>query len=100
MTTKRCEDHEAAMGDLTMIGQFFHSFDVKWQGRVVAMPTSGWYLIELFDWLAGDATHRRLVRLEDMAGWIFYQSVEDMRFSYKHGAAIAAQRRAVGKASP
>jgi len=75
-----------------LVNQFFHSIDpvekkVHWQGVVVGNPEPGWYLIQLFEWLMGGPSNRALVRIEDMKGWLFYGSAEEMQFSYEHGVA-------------
>lgn len=79
----------AALSPASLVGSFFHSFDdadpkqVEWQGCVVAEPVPGVYLIENFSWFMGESTHQRLVRLEDMAGWVFYDTVEWMNNAYE-----------------
>lgn len=70
----------------SLVGSFFHS-DAKrgWQGAVVAEPRPGIYLVELFEWLAGSSASQHLVRIEDMAGWQFYDTAEWMTNTYDHG---------------
>jgi hypothetical protein len=70
----------------SLVGSFFHS-DAKrgWQGAVVAEPHPGVYLVELFEWIAGSSTSQHLVRIEDMAGWQFYDTAEWMDSVYNHG---------------
>jgi len=72
-------------------GQFFHSVneagEVEWQGYVIGSPQPGWYLVQLFEWLCGEPNVRRLVRLQAMEHWLFYESAEAMCFSYEHGVA-------------
>ncbi len=59
----------------SLVGSFFHgTADRSWQGCVVAEPSPGVYLVELFGWVAGDSTSQHLVRLADMAEWTFYDS--------------------------
>jgi len=60
---------------------------VEWQGVVVGNPEPGWYLVQLFEWLMGEPNLRRLVKIEDMEHWLFYEDVEAMKFSYDHGTA-------------
>src|SRR5262245_33047496 len=70
----------------SLVGSFFHSDSARgWQGCVVGEATPGVYLVELFSWLAGDSTHQKLVRLEDMTGWQFYDTAEWMNNAYQHG---------------
>lgn len=75
-----------------LVGSFFHSISkeygkVEWQGTVVSSPDPGWYLVQLFEWGFGEPNIRRLVRIEDMAGWLFYENEIQMKFSYDHGVA-------------
>jgi hypothetical protein len=71
----------------SLVGSFFHSDAERgWQGCVVAEPAPGIYLVETFDWVLGmDSTGQMLVRLDDMAGWTFYDTAEWMRNAYEHG---------------
>ncbi len=71
----------------TLEGKFFHSFEndkVKWQGYVVSEPKDGYFLVQLFDWLMGDLSDQKLVKLDDMVGWSFYDSNEDMIENYEY----------------
>jgi len=74
-----------------LVGQFFHSLneqgEVTWQGYVVSNPEPGWYLLQLFEWFTGSPSVRRIMRIEDMAAWLFYPNEEAMQFAYEHGAA-------------
>lgn len=65
----------------SLVGSFFHSdASLQWQGCVVAEAVRGEvYLVELFEWLSGRSTHQRLVRMDDMTEWRFYDSAEWMR---------------------
>jgi hypothetical protein len=71
----------------SLIGKYFHSFQgdgqVKWQGRVVACITDEAYLVQLSEWLSGEESNLRLVKLEEMLGWDFYQTREDMKETYE-----------------
>jgi hypothetical protein len=70
----------------SLVGSFFHGdVERRWQGCVVAEPIAGVYLVELFGWLVGDSTEQQLVRIEDMAGWAFYDSADWMNNAYEHG---------------
>lgn len=73
-----------------LVGMFFHSFEENgelcWQGRVTRKIEPGWYLVETFDWVSGGAAWgERLVRLDDMVKWLFYQDAETMKESYQFG---------------
>lgn len=70
----------------SLVGSYFHSdADRQWQGCVVAEPAPGIYLVELFSWLAGDSTEQYLIRIGDMAGWQFYDTIEWMKNTYEYG---------------
>lgn len=73
-----------------LVGQYFHSIangKIEWQGRVISNPELGWYLVETFEGAMGEPSLRRLVRIEDMAGWLFYADAEWMKFSFEYGPA-------------
>lgn len=71
-------------------GKFFHSFEdgrVAWQGCVLGSPAPGHYLVQLFSWLSGGPTNQQIIPFEKMTGWYFYDSAEDMNYSWEHGSA-------------
>ena len=73
-----------------LIGRYFHSIDagqVNWQGKVISHPEPNWYVVQLFDWIVGEPNVQRLVKIEQMNGWLFYENSEQMQFSYEHGTA-------------
>ena len=55
----------------------------EWQGYIVSSPEPGWYLVQLLAWISGAPTMRRLVRIEDMRNWFFYEDAKTMALSYK-----------------
>jgi hypothetical protein len=97
----------ASLAPGSLVGSFFHS-DAKrgWQGAVVAEPHPGVYLVELFEWLVGSSASQHLVRIEDMAGWQFYDTAEWMTNAYDHGGLkrqweiLAAAQSADGSNAP
>lgn len=73
-----------------MIGKYFHSIvndKVLWQGCVIGNPEPGIYLLQLFEWLMGEPNVIRIVRIEEMKDWFFYNNGDEMVLSYEHGAA-------------
>jgi hypothetical protein len=73
-----------------LVGKCFHSIvddTVQWQGVVIGRPEPGWYLLELFSWVMGEHGNQRLVRIEEMRGWLFYSDADEMNYSYEYGAA-------------
>jgi hypothetical protein len=76
---------------MRLVGQFFHSIGgtgtLEWQGQIVGRPTPSLCLVELFDWFMGEPSVRRLVKIEEMAGWLFYPDAASMRRSYEFGPA-------------
>jgi hypothetical protein len=82
----------AQTNDTGIVGRFFHTLkegQIFEQGEVISRPEPGWYLVTVFDWLTGDPYVCRLVRLEDMTEWFFYENSEMMRHAYKYGIARA-----------
>lgn len=80
-----------------MVGSFFHSIEdgkIGWQGCIAGRPEPGWYLVQLYDWVLGLPSGQELVKIEDMKGWMFYGSAEDMQHSYEHGPARRFRRPA------
>lgn len=77
----------------TLIGQYFHSINekgkIEWQGVVIGRPEPCWYLVQLFEWLMGEPNVRRLVNIEAMSNWLFYEDEDSMIYSYKNGIARA-----------
>ena len=72
----------------SLISKSFHSFDkhgfIKWQGQITAMPKDGLYLVQLYSWLNGEPTDQKLISIDDMVSWNFYDSNEEMRFNYQY----------------
>jgi hypothetical protein len=80
-----------------LVGSFFHTVkdgNLEWQGYVVENPEPGWYLVQLYEWLMGDESHRTLVRIETMQDWMFYANSDAMNFSFKYGSARKYAREA------
>lgn len=77
----------------SLVGHYFHSISktgkVQWQGIVVGNPEPGWYVLQLFEWLVGEQSVRRLAHLQDMRDWLFYKDREAMLYSYEYGTARA-----------
>ena len=75
-----------------LVGCFFHSVDKEtgraiWQGQIIGNPEPGWYIVQLFEWLMGEPSYRKLVNFEEMTGWLFYDDAEGMRYSWEYGTA-------------
>lgn len=86
-------NHLTDVSSGALLGRFFHSLGedgkIEWQGSVLANPFQDWYLVQLFSWLDGNPNVQRLVRIEDMKSWLFYEDTETMQYSYEHGVARA-----------
>jgi hypothetical protein len=71
----------------SLVGSFFHADAQRgWQGCVVAQPTPGVYLVELFGWGVADSPGQQVVRIEDMGEWTFYDTAEWMHRVWEQGA--------------
>lgn len=86
--------------DVGLVGQFFHTFGqdkkIEWQGYVIGRPEPGIYLVQLFSWLDGGETSRRLVPITKMSDWLFYPDCQAMKFSMDHGEAYTLDARCHG----
>ena len=77
----------------SLVGSYFLIEDQ--QGVVVAEPSPGFFLVELADWIAGSSTaqqlvgiaEQRLVGIEVMAEWRFFDTAEGMRNVWDSDAA-------------
>lgn len=81
----------------SLVGQHFHSVSkehgkIEWQGTVIGNPEPGWYYLQLFEWLGGTPNVCRLVRIEQMADWLFYETQEDLIYAWEHGIARPGSR--------
>ena len=78
-----------------LVGHYFHAMTdkdseylplnpthVTWQGMVVGSPAPGWLLVQLFSWVMGEEIERKVVPIEDMKLWRFYESAEEMQANY------------------
>jgi len=69
----------------SLVGSFFHSDRKRhWQGCVVAEPAPGLFLVELFSSVGPvESTYQRLVPIEEMTEWRFYDTFEWMDEAYE-----------------
>jgi hypothetical protein len=69
----------------SLVGSFFHSDRKRhWQGCVVAEPVAGVFLVELFSWVGpAESTYQRLVPIEEMTEWRFYDTAEWMEEAFE-----------------
>ena len=97
-TRNRMDDVSSA--DLrpdSLVGSYFLGNDQ--QGMVVAEPTPGVYLVEMADWIVGASTTQRLVGIaiqrlvgiEAMAEWRFFDTAERMRNTWENEAARSGE---------
>ena len=73
-------------GDKSLEGKFFHSFkngEIEWQGYVVAEQADGYYLVQLFEWVLGEPSTKRVVHIGAMGDWKFYSSADEMNDAYE-----------------
>jgi hypothetical protein len=71
-----------------LVNQMFYAVEkgkLTWQGVVIGNPEPGWYLIQLYSHLTGNPTNQRLVKIESMSEWLFFDDKEQMEYSYTHG---------------
>jgi hypothetical protein len=69
-----------------LVGRWFHTFDedgrVEKQGTIIDEISDKVYLVQLFEWILGEPSIQELIPLDEMTGWAFYGSGEDMQFAY------------------
>jgi hypothetical protein len=49
----------------------------NWQGRIIGKVEKGLYAVQLYEWLLGAESCIKIVPLEQMSNWSFYDSTED-----------------------
>lgn len=81
-----------AIGGRTVLERkWFHSFNdsgnIHWQGQVLGHVQDGFYLVQLYEWMAGGPSNCEMVHFSRMVGWMFYCTDEEMLNSYTHGPA-------------
>jgi hypothetical protein len=75
---------EAPLDPRSLVGSYFLTDPARgWQGIVVAEPSPGVYLCELFEWMVGSPTHQQLIPLDDMFGWRFFDNSEWLDNDYR-----------------
>jgi len=69
-----------------LIGMFFHSWNFSegkrtlgWQGVIEREIESGFYLCQLFEWIAGCPSNHVVVHLQDMDSWYLYEDEESWK---------------------
>jgi hypothetical protein len=80
----------------SLVGSFFHGQGGQfhsYQGCVVGEPSPGVYLVEFFGWIAGESTNQRLVRIDEMTEWLFYDDAVWMNNAYEHGVSQRWERQ-------
>ena len=81
---------QGTLKNSSLLDRYFHSVEnekIGWQGVIVGNPEPGWYLVQLFGWLDGSPNVQRLIKLESMREWLFYDDFEMMEFSIEYGGA-------------
>ena len=87
----------------SLIGSWFHVIDgdghFAMQGCIVAEPQPMVYLVQLYEWIDGQATHQSLVHFGEMLSddegsgeWLFFDSAADMNRAFEE----AVRRSTVG----
>lgn len=71
-----------------LVGDYFLSLKedgaIEWQGQVLAVvPDSSLYQVELLSWITGDPVERRVVSIDQMKDWRFYENIEQLGDGYR-----------------
>ena len=68
-------------------GSWFHSKnedgDTHWQGQFIEFVTKDLALVELYSWMTGTPTCKKLVSVNGMVNWDFYNTADEMRHNYR-----------------
>jgi hypothetical protein len=91
----KLKDNEIVKDGDPLVGRFFHTFKGQkdggellcGQGHVIGKIQEGYYLVQYYSWVIGEATHQGIHKLDEMVEWVFYEDSDAMRFSYEYGIA-------------
>lgn len=83
-----------------LVGKFFHVLDVFdregekqveicGQGQIIGSPEPGWYLLQMYEWILGEASSKRVASIEDISGFLLYDTKEEWKESFETGEASA-----------
>jgi len=81
---------QPAQDDKGLVGKWFHSMkgeEIHWQGQVVSKLSDRFYLVQLYEWFAGQESNMEIVEIACMVGWSFYWSDLQMKEYYSRHAA-------------
>lgn len=94
MTKQATADEPLPTGtdtDWSLVGKYCHSLLEKhgieyceWQGKIVGEIGTDYVLVQLFSWLDGSPTLKRLVPLFRLANWNLYDTAEAMNLAYRN----------------
>lgn len=87
---EKCSRVELANGGLwnssSLLGSWFLSFTdegyTEWQGCVVADLGDGLHLVETYSWLDGCNYEQRIISVDEMRSWRFYDTNQQMIDAY------------------
>ena len=75
---------------IELVGHYFLVFEQragekkpKYQGRLIGKITEEVYLVELYSWITGSVTNRKLASLREMVDWYLYDDHETFVFDAK-----------------
>jgi len=76
-----------------LLGHWFHTFGscetcggaiVEKQGQILSQLSNGAYIVQWFEWMVGEPTHQEIVVADQMIGWHFYDTGEEMKNTYTY----------------
>ena len=70
----------------TLVNKWFISFEekdvIKWTGLILGEPHPSFFLIQLRSAIDGSFTDQIILPFNDLIGWQFYSSSDDMAWAY------------------
>jgi len=77
--------NKEAIGTLT--GKYFHSVTsdretIEWQGKFLGLASPGLYQVQLYEWINGSESEKRLVPATDMRYWKIYDTQDQWLKAY------------------
>jgi hypothetical protein len=74
------------MNNSALEKKFFHSFsdgEIIWQGKILSSLENNYFLIQLFEWISGEESIKKIVHIETMREWNIYDTDKEMRDCYR-----------------
>ena len=74
-----------------LVDKWFHQYigeDLGWQGHVKLEISENKFLVQLFSYFDGAPTDQKIIYIDEMESWMFYDSFDDMDAAFARYAQL------------